>query len=59
MRDVDYKEKLLRTCKKLSDDGFPDHAVFKCHPDFKAMMGECDEDSEESEDNFSFVKGND
>ena len=45
-RDIDHKEKLLSTCKKSSDDGFPDHAVFKCYPDFKAMMGECDEDSE-------------
>ena len=43
----------------MSDDGFPDHAVFKCYPDFKATMGECDEDSEDSEDEFSHTKGKD
>ena len=56
MRDIDHKEKLLRICKKLSNAGFPDHAVFKCHPDFKAVIGECDEDSE---DKFSYTKGKD
>ena len=40
----------------MSDDGFPDHAVFKCYPDFKAMMYEGDEDSEDSEDEFSCTK---
>ena len=32
MRDIDHEEKLLRTCKKLSDGRFPGHAVFKCCP---------------------------
>ena len=59
MRDVDHKEKLLRTCKKLSDDGLPNHAVFKCFPDFKTMMDECEEDIGNSEDEFADTKGED
>ena len=59
MRDDDCKEKPLRTCKKFSDDGFPDHSVFKYCPDFKAEMSECEEDSEGREDECAGAKGKD
>ena len=59
MRDIDHNEKILRTCNKLSDNGFPNHAVFKCYPDFKAIMCEGDEDSQDSDDEFSHTKGKD
>ena len=59
MRNVDCEESLLRTCEKLSDDGFPDHAVFKCCPEFKAMMGEDEDHRDNSECKFKATKGRD
>ena len=35
MRDIDHEEKILRTCKTFSDNGFPNHDVFKCYPDLR------------------------
>ena len=48
MRDVELKEKLLRTCMKLSNDGIPNKLVYKMHPEFCAMM-DCDLNGIESE----------
>ena len=48
MKDIEFKDKLLRTCMKLSNDGIPNNTIYKMHPEFCAMM-QCDLNGIESE----------